>query len=115
MSYLNNSSGESLDVFIIKARPTQIKNESNSNLLNGGWFIQTIGTAAEKLIVQLTCSWDTLQELFDYADTKETMTINHLDLTKDAIILGQPAYDVALKKTVPLYLVDFEMAVIPNV
>lgn len=115
MRYLKNSDDESLDVFIIKARPTPIKNESSSNLLNGKWFCQTIGTTAEKVVVQLSCSWDVVQNLLEYADTKEYLTVGFLDFVKTGFILGQPVYEIQAKRSLPKYLVDFELAVMPDV
>lgn len=115
MRYLKNSDNESLDVFLIKVRPTPVKNESSGNMLNGKWFVQTIGTAAEKLIVQLVCSWDVVQQLKGYADTKEYLKIGFLDFEKTGFILGQPAYEVQSKRSTPRYLVDFEVAVMPDV
>jgi hypothetical protein len=115
MRYLKNSDAESLDVFIIKARPAPIKNESTGNMLNGKWFVQTIGTKAEKVIMQLVCSWEVVQELLGYADTKEYLTIGFLDFVKTGFIIGQPAYEIQSKRSDPRYVVDFELAVMPDV
>ena len=115
MGYIRNSSDETLDLILISAEPQGIKSESISNMLNGDWHIQTIGTRAEKLIINLIVAYSVLKSILNYADTKELLTVNFLDFTKTGCIIGQPSYEILRPGIDPLYTVDFELAVIPNV
>jgi len=114
---IKNSANETLDLIVASVNPRPIKTESASKLLNGGWFIQTIGKSAEKLEVKVICSWTVLNEIFAYADTKEKLTIEYLDFTKSGHIIGEAGYDVFSRGSAVdrLYSVTFELAVIPNV
>lgn len=116
MSYIKNSYGDDIDCFIVKARPQKIRNESSANLLTGEWFIQTVGTAAEKLEMEVVCKWDIVQEIMGYAVSKEILAISFLDFTENGIIIGMPEYDLEMKDHAnPTYSVGFELAVIPGV
>lgn len=111
-----NSSGDKIDAFIVFARPTPVTNESVKNMLNGSWHIQSIGTPAETMSVELVCGWDVVQELQEYAETKELLTVEYLDFEKVGFILNAPAYTIQMPRPCnPIYLVDFELAVIPDV
>ena len=111
-----NSSFEEVDAFIVYARPKPKTNESSSNLLNGGWFIQTIGKAATVLSVKLACKLSVINELLGYSETKEKLTITFLNKEYVGSILGTPDYDLGeMDESEPTYVMTFELAVIPNV
>ncbi len=111
-TYFKNASNEEIDVFLVDVKKIPVLHESNGTLLNGEWFVQTIGTRAYKLAVQLTCSKDVLDEILEYAYTKEQLSISFIDGNQTGMILGDPSYEVYLKGTTPYYFVDFELAVI---
>lgn len=115
MNYIKNSSNEYIGAFLVKARPSYIKNKSNSNMLNGSWFIQSIGTKAEKLSIQLICTWTVLQEIFEYADTGETIEISFIDFVKSGVIIESPTYEILVNNANPVYTVDFDLAVMSSV
>lgn len=106
-----NSYNEALNLRIINVAPSYIKNETVSNLLDGTFHIQTIGARAKKLNIEVVCSFTVLNELQDYADEKERMTVTYLGLTDIGVIVGQPSFDLLLPGTDPLYRVNFEVVV----
>lgn len=112
---MRNANGDILDVTLLKAEPAYQNNESVARLLNGSWFVQTIGTAAEVLDVKLLCLKSTLDELRGYANTKEELTVEFWGATMTGVIIGQPAPEIQKPGADPLYLVNFEMAVTSNV
>lgn len=113
---IRNSNSEEVTAFVVHARPEPKMNESSSNLLNGGWHIQTIGVPAEILKVKLSCKWTVVQELMTYYTTKEILYIDYLDFEKRGHILNLPTYDLGeADETDPTYIMTFEMAVVPNV
>lgn len=110
---IKNSYNEIVDVFIVYARPEKKMNQSFSNLLTGGWFIQTIGDAAEILKMKVACNWDILQELIVYSVTKEVLFVNFLDFDKRGIIMNNISYDIAKPDDVnPMYIATFDLAVV---
>lgn len=113
---IRNSNFEVLNVFLAYARPTPKINENVSNLINGKWFIQTIGEASESLKIKLSCRWDVVQQILGYATTKEILTVEFLDFEKKGVINGIPDYDIAeFDETNPTYVMTFELVVIPDV
>lgn len=113
---IRNSSLEELDVFIVHARPEPKINESSSSLLNGGWFIQTIGEPSEILKVKMVCKWSIVKQILNYAVTKEKLTIEFMDTFAVGYILGIPSYDMAeTDDTDPKYIMTFDLAVMPDV
>jgi len=117
MSYIKNAASVEIDLIIASADLIPIKNESSAQLLNGTWFVQTIGAKAEKIEIEAYCSWAVLKELVSYADTKENLTIDYLDFIKSGFVIGQPKYDVYVRGNVAtrLYSVSFELAVVSDV
>lgn len=113
---IRNSSSELVDVFTIQARPEPRLNESSSTLLNGGWFVQTIGEPSEVIKMRVVCRWDVVQEIMGYYKTKERLTVTFLDFEKTGFILSPPSYDIGERDEVnPKYIVTLELAVVPNV
>lgn len=113
---MRNAQSEQVDIFILSARPEPKLNESSSNLLNGGWVCQTIGSPAEVLKVRGVCRWTVIQEIMTYYKTKETITVSFLDFTKEGFIISPPTYEIAERDEVnPKYSINFEMAVTDNV
>ena len=106
-----NSYNEALNLRIIDVAPSYQKNETVSNLLDGTWHIQTVGARAERLNIEVVCTFTVLKELQDYADEKERLTVVFLGLTKVGVIAGQPSFDLLLPGTDPLYRVNFEVVV----
>lgn len=115
MGYIKNSDGESLDLILISAEPKYVKIESTSNLLNGNWHVQTVGNRAEKISVNVIVAYSVMQYLFDYADTKEILTIDFHDFTENGFIISQPEYELFAPAEDTIYNATFELAVIPNV
>lgn len=117
MGYIYNASNDTIDLIIVSADLKPIKNESSSNLLNGNWFIQSIGTKAEMIDIVVICSWEVFQELRNYDDTKEQLTVEYLDFEKSGCIISRPDGSVYTKggTTERKYQVAFSLAVIPNV
>ena len=113
---IRNSSFEELDVFIVHARPEPKINESSASLLNGGWFVQTIGEPSEIVKVKVACKWNVIQEIFDYYRTKEILTIDFLNWSNSGFILALPTYDLGeTDDTNPKYTMTFDLAVMPSV
>ena len=113
---IRNSSFEELNVFLVYARPTPKLNQNISNLINGKFFIQTIGEASEILKIKLSCKWDVVQELQGYSVTKEVLEIEFLDIDKKGVIMEMPEYDLGeMHESNPTYIVTFDLAVIPDV
>ena len=113
---IRNSSFEELNVFLVYVRPTPKLNQNISNLINGKFFVQTIGEASEVLKIKLTCKWSVLQELLGYSVTKEVLEVEFLDLDKKGVIMEMPDYDLGeMHETNPTYIVTFDLAVIPDV
>ena len=115
MSYLINSSSETIDVVIIAAETKFVKSESIGNMLNGAWHVQTIGSRAKKCLVRLYAPYSVVLELLDYADTKEPLTVNYLDEDTTGIIMNQPDFEIATPAEDPIYSVTFDMAVVSDV
>ena len=113
---IRNSDFEELDVFVVYARPEPRINESSANLLNGGWIIQTLGKPSEVLKVRVAARWTVIQELIEYAEKKTKLHVTFLDFEKSGIIMGTPSYDLGEPhETNPIYIMNFDMAVIPDV
>lgn len=113
---IRNSALIELDAFIVYARPKPKTNESSSNLLNGNWFFQTIGTAATVLSVKLVCKLDVLNTIMGYSTTKEQLTINYLNAEYVGCILGPPDFDLGeTDENNPTYIMTFELAVVTSV
>ena len=109
---IRNANLETLDVFLTYARPERRTIEYTATLLNGSIFTQVMGTPTEFVKVNLVCGWDVVQQLINYATTKEILTINFLDFEKRGFILNSPSYDIGERNdTNPKYIVSFEMAV----
>ena len=113
---IRNSNSVEIDAFILSARPEPKFNESNSNMLTGAWFVQTIGEPAEVLKVRIVCKWDVVQEVMLYSTTKERLSVEFLDFNKTGVILNVPTYDIGERhETNPTYVMTFDLAVIPDV
>ena len=112
---IRNSFSEILDLIIIEVTPTYVKNETVSNLLDGTWHIQTIGSRAQKLRVEAICSSTVIDELQGYADTKEQLTVTYLGVTVSGVIIGELWYELFAPGVLPTYRTMFEVAVIPSV
>lgn len=113
MGYIKTD--ETLDLILISAKPIPVKNESASNMLNGNWFIQTIGDKSEKLQIKVICNYSVVKILEEYADTKASLEVGFLDFVKSGSIIGEVYYDVIAPSSDPRCEVTFELAVIPNV
>lgn len=113
MGYIKTD--EILDLFLISAKPVPVKNESSGNLLNGDWFIQTIGNKAEKLEIKAVCRFSVVEILQEYADTKANIEIGFLDFVKWGFIIDKVNYDFITPGSDPRCEVTFELAVMPNV
>ena len=113
MGYIKTD--EILDLFLISAKLVPVKNESSSNLINGDWFIQTIGKKAEKLDVKAVCRFSVVEVLQEYADTKGNIEIGFLDFVKRGFIIDKVDYDFITPGSDPRCEITFELAVIPNV
>ena len=113
---IRNANNETLDIFILSARPEPRLNESSSTLLNGGWVCQTIGSPAEVLKVRGVCRWNVVQEIMNHYKTKESLMVSFLDFTKSGYIMSLPSYEIAERDEVsPKYSVTIEMAVTGDV
>lgn len=112
---IKNSYNETLDLRVIDVRPTYEKNETVGNLLDGTWHVQTVGSRAQRLGVEVVCTFTVLDEIQGYADTKEELTITYLAREATGVIIGQPQYELLLPGLDPLYRVNFDVAVIPDV
>ncbi|QRN86038.1 hypothetical protein JR334_02045 [Clostridia bacterium] len=111
MNYLKNSSGELLDVEILKARLAHVSSSSTQRLLNGTWHTQVIGEGSPKLTMQLNCSYATIQKLISYASSKETLSMEFDGVEYTGHMLDQPTYDIIAPRLNQKCTVDFELAV----
>lgn len=113
---MRNSNNEQINAFVAYARPSSVVNESVSKLLTGEWFVQQIGEPAERVAIELICTWDSVQEIRGYAESKAQLTVELIGSSKSGIIIGAPSYQlVRPNRTNPTYSMTFELAVIPNV
>lgn len=114
---IRNASNTYLDCIIKSVKPSHVMNESSSNLLNGSWMIQQIGSPAMKLSVEAYMKWSETKVLFSWAHEKQKVTVDYLDFEESGYILGEPEISVEVKGGTDerLYLASFEMAVMPDV
>lgn len=112
---LKNAAGETVDVIFLSAEPLYVKNETTTNMLNGSWHTQTIGTRARKLKIKLLATYTVLMDLLVYSDTKEELSVDFMGSLDYGRIMGQPEYSVVKQGSDPLYNVEFELAVVPHV
>ena len=112
---ITNSNHEELEVFIVHARVIPKINEGISNMLNGKWFVQTIGSASEILKMKIACRLDVLEQILEYATSKEMLSVKFMNVNENGIINGIPEYDLAeADETNPRYIVTFDLVVIPD-
>jgi len=111
MNYLKNSSGDALVVDLLKVRLGHEARASVQPLLNGSWHIQTIGDPSPKVLVQLLCSYATVQTLIGYASSKESLSISFDGNSYEGCMLDQPIYDIIVPRADRKCIVDFDIAV----
>ena len=114
MGYIAVNS-ETLDLILIDAKRIPVLNESAQNLLDGSWFIQTIGNASEKLIVRALCPYTVYDALNDCANAKDNIAIEFMNVERNGIIIGPVDYEIVSPGSDPMCEVNFEMAVMPDV
>lgn len=110
-----NMNNEDILLTIRSIVPEIKMNQYVEQLLTGEWFIQTIGESREVLMAEGLCRYSVVKELQGYFVSKEELTIEYLSENKTVIIKEQPNASLEFGGPDPMYSVNLELAVIPNV